>query len=483
MLRIPILFTPLPMPHLNLYSNLHSTFHSKLLPGHRPRVLARALFCLGLVLPMGLLLNGFGKSKPDVMQEMRLPESIGLTVLQNTPWTTLAGDSDPKAEAIVQEYLSLLKSQGLNPAEQGIWFQSGPSLLTENQGKTPLSAASLTKITTTLAALETWGPQHQFETTIAATGPIQNGVLQGDLVVQGSGDPMFVWEEAIALGNQLNALGIQQVAGDLVISGPFIMNFEVNPAKAGPLLYQALNTKTWSGEIAEQYGKMKPKPPQKPTIAINGKVRLGEIGNAQPLIKHQSLPVLHLVKRLNVYSNNVMSETLSQLLGGAEVTRQKAAAAAGLSPEEILIVNGSGLGTENRIAPHATMTMFTAIARYAERNGFTIADLFPISGTDVGTLIDRNIPKNAVVKTGSLNEVSALSGVMPTRDRGLVWFSIINRGTNIEGLRQQQDVLLNRLQAHRGSPKGRSASITPTPAVNTPNSLLGAPERNIRVTP
>ncbi len=434
-----------------------------------------------LLLPAVLLLHGFGKSEPIVMQDMRLPESIGLSVLQNTPWTALAGDTDPAAETFVRDYLNTLKSQGLSPTEQGIWLQSGASLLTENQGKTPLSAASLTKVATTLAALETWGPQHQFDTTIAVTGPIQNGVLQGDLVIQGSGDPMFVWEEAIALGNKLNEMGIQQVTGDLVIVGPFIMNFEVNPAKAGGLLYQALNTKNWSGEIAEQYGQMKPKPPMKPTIAINGKVRVGEMANGRAIIQHKSLSVLHLVKRLNVYSNNVMSEALSQLLGGAEATRQKAAAAAGLPSEEILIVNGSGLGTENRIAPHAAMTMFTAIARYAERNGFTIADLFPISGTDIGTLIDRNIPKHAVVKTGTLNEVSALSGVLPTRDRGLVWFSIINRGTNLDGLRQQQDVLLNRLQTHWGVPKGRSASITPTPAINTADSLLGAPGRNVSV--
>jgi serine-type D-Ala-D-Ala carboxypeptidase/endopeptidase (penicillin-binding protein 4) len=435
----------------------------------------------GLLVPAGLLLNGFGNTKSLVMQEMRLPESIGLSVLQNTPWTALPGDNDPQAENIVQGYLNQLKAQGLNPIEQGIWLQSGPSLLAENQGRMPIPAASLTKITTTLAALETWGPQHQFDTPIAVTGPIQNGILQGDLVIQGSGDPMFVWEEAIALGNKLNAMGIQQVTGDLVISGPFIMNFEVNPAKAGPLLYQALNSKSWSGEIAEQYNQMKPKPPTKPTIAIQGKVRLAEAPNARTIIQHKSLPVLHLVKRLNVYSNNVMAETLSQLLGGAEVTRQKAAAAAGLSPEEVLLINGSGLGTENRIAPHATTTMFAAIARYAERNGFTIADLFPISGTDVGTLIDRNIPKNSVVKTGSLNEVSALSGVMPTQNRGLVWFSIINRGTNIDGLRQQQDVLLRSLQSHWGSPKARSASLTPTPTINTPNSLLGAPDRNIEV--
>ena len=430
--------------------------------------------------PFSILLTGFGNAKPELMQELKLPESVGVVVLQNTPWTALTGDEDPTANAIVQNYLNTLKAQGLNPSEQGIWFQSGASLLVENQGKVPIPAASLTKITTALAALETWGPQHQFETTIGVTGPIQNGVLQGDLVILGGGDAMFVWEEAIALGNTLNQLGIQQVAGDLVISGNFMMNFEVNPAKAGAFLYQSLNSKTWPADLADQYDQMKPKPKQ-PTIAVKGSVRLGDVPNARTIIQHKSLPLLHLVKRLNVYSNNVMAETLSQLLGGPQPTQQKAASAASLPPSEIQLINGSGLGTENRIAPHATATMFSAIARYAERNGFTVSDLFPISGTDVGTLIDRSIPKNSVVKTGSLNEVSALSGVMPTKKRGLVWFSVINRGTNIDGLRNQQDILLNQLQSHWGKPDSRSRTITPTPSINTPESMLGAPDRNVVV--
>jgi D-alanyl-D-alanine carboxypeptidase/D-alanyl-D-alanine-endopeptidase (penicillin-binding protein 4) len=427
-----------------------------------------------------MMLSGFGNAKPELMQELKLPESVGVAVLQNTPWTALPGDEDPKANSIVQGYLNTLKAQGLNPSEQGIWFQSGPSLLVENQGKIPVPAASLTKITTALAALETWGPQHQFDTTIAVTGPIQNGVLQGDLVILGGGDSMFVWEEAIALGNTLNQLGIQQVTGDLVISGNFIMNFEVDPAKAGALLYQSLNSKTWPADLEYQYSQLKSKP-AKPTIAINGSVRRGDVPNARTIIQHKSLPLLQLVKRMDVYSNNVMAETLSQLLGGAQPTKQKAASAASLPPSEIQLINGSGLGTENRIAPHATTTMFSAIARYAERNGFTVSDLFAISGTDVGTLIDRNIPKNAVVKTGTLNEVSALSGVIPTKSRGLVWFSIINRGTNLEGLRNQQDILLNQLQTYWGKPDSRSTTITPTPSVTTSESRLGAPERNVIV--
>jgi serine-type D-Ala-D-Ala carboxypeptidase/endopeptidase (penicillin-binding protein 4) len=434
------------------------------------------------LMPVLVLLTGFGAAKPEIMKEMLLPDAVGVKTLQNTPWEALQGDPDPEAEAIVKRYLAGLQAQGLNLNEQGVWLQSGPSLIVNHQGSTPLSAASLTKIASSLAALETWGPQYQFETIVYATGPIQNGVVQGNLVVQGNGDPMFVWEEAIALGNALNQAGIQQVAGDLIITGNFFMNFDFDPAKSGGFLKQAFNGKAWTGDIAEQYTQLKA-PQPKPTLVINGNVQV--IQNldmtqsaAKPIVKHQSLPLLHLVKRLNVYSNNIMAESLSRSLGGPQATAQKAAAAAGLPPNEIMLSNGSGLGVENRIAPHATAQMFSAIARYAERNGFTVSDLFPISGTDVGTLIDRRIPKNAVVKTGTLNEVCALSGVLPTRDRGLVWFSIINRGSQIEAFRNQQDVLLQQLQAHWGTPKDRSPSITPNPKVNTPNSELGAMGRN-----
>jgi serine-type D-Ala-D-Ala carboxypeptidase/endopeptidase (penicillin-binding protein 4) len=434
------------------------------------------------LLPALVFLTGFGEAKPELMKDLLLPDAIGVKTLQNTPWEALQGDPDPQAEAIVQRYLAGLQSQGLPVNEQGIWLQSGPSLIVNHQGTIALPAASLTKISTSLAALETWGAQHQFETIVYATGPVQNGILQGNLVIQGNGDPMFVWEEAIALGNTLNQLGIQQITGELIITGNFFMNFDFDPAKSGEMLKQALNSTAWPSDIAEQYADMKPKP-TKPKVVITGNIRvmpnldMTQLA-AKPMIKHQSLPLMHLVKRLNVYSNNIMAESLSRSLGGPQATAQKAAAAAGIPPSEITLANGSGLGVENRIAPHATSQMFSAIARYAERNGFTISDLFPISGTDVGTLIDRSIPKNAVVKTGTLNDVCALSGVLPTRDRGLVWFSIINRGSQIEAFRHQQDLLLQQLQAHWGTPKDRAISITPNPKVNTPQSELGAIDRN-----
>ena len=77
------------------------------------------------------------------------------------------------------------------------------------------------------------------------------------------------------------------------------------------------------------------------------------------------------------------------------------------------------------------------------------------------------------MKTGTLNEVSALAGMLPTRERGLVWFTLINQGQGIEFFRNEQDRLLQRLAKHW--------QVVPTiPLVpNADQVFLGDPRRNV----
>lgn len=114
-----------------------------------------------------------------------------LLAAQGSPALVLASDPNPDALPTIEQYLKGLEALGLARANQGIWMQSGPLLLANNNGTVPLPAASLTKIATSLAALKTWGPDRQFETLISATGPVKDGVLQGDLIIQGNGDPFL----------------------------------------------------------------------------------------------------------------------------------------------------------------------------------------------------------------------------------------------------------------------------------------------------
>lgn len=410
-------------------------------------------------------------------------DAVEALTWQSSPGLVLAPDPNPAGSTTVQQYLQELITTKLVPEtlteSQGIWMQSGPVLMANHQGTTPLPAASLTKIATSLVALNTWGPDHQFETLVSATGPIVNGVLKGDLVITAGGDPMFVWEEAIALGNTLNKLGIKQITGNLLVTKNFVMNFELDPMVSGRMLKQALNHTTWTRPANYIYSIM-PKGTPKPQVVIAGNVKLADQPNPQQtlLLRRRSLPMQQLIKEMNVFSNNPIAEMLAQSVGGAAVMRLKAAQLAGVPEAEILLINGSGLGVDNRISPRAACAMLMAIQREAAAYKINVADLFPTSGFDRrGTMQARKMPYGTVMKTGTLREVSALAGVIPTRDRGLVWFTVINRGPYIPAFRTNQDKLLQNLVQKLEVSPTTPPSITPKePKYFAPE--LGAASRN-----
>ena len=52
-----------------------------------------------------------------------------------------------------------------------------------------LPPASVAKAVTSLYALEKLGAGYRFATRVLATGPLQGGIVQGDIVLAGGGDP------------------------------------------------------------------------------------------------------------------------------------------------------------------------------------------------------------------------------------------------------------------------------------------------------
>ncbi|MDJ0800432.1 MAG: D-alanyl-D-alanine carboxypeptidase [Calothrix sp. MO_167.B12] len=416
--------------------------------------------------------------------EVKPLEALETLTWQSTPGLVVLPDPNPVSKNTVKQYLQgLVKTKLIDTSlaqSQGIWMQSGPMLMANHQGTTPVPAASLTKIATSLVALKTFGPNYQFETLVSTTGTIKNGVVFGDLIIKGGGDPLFVWEEAIALGNSLNKMGIKQVKGNLIVVGNFAMNFQRNPVLAGQLFRQALNHSNWNRSITMQYSRMAQGTP-KPKVEITGQVKTQSSVSqrATLLLRHKSLPMKRLIKEMNVFSNNEMAEMLAEATGGIDVLQTKAAQLAKVPKSEIQLINGSGLGVDNRISPRAACAMLMATQKEALAHNLNLADLFPASGFDRrGTIMyARNLPKATVIKTGTLNTVSALAGVLPTRDRGLVWFAIINRGHRISAFRSQQDKLLNKLVKQlRVSPKV-PAAITPH-ADTKALPKLGAVSRN-----
>ncbi len=79
--------------------------------------------------------------------------------------------------------------------------------------------ASVAKLPTTFYALERLGPEHRFRTRLLATGPVEDGVLQGDLVLAGGADPELDTDALAPLVAALKVRGITSVTGRLVADG------------------------------------------------------------------------------------------------------------------------------------------------------------------------------------------------------------------------------------------------------------------------
>jgi D-alanyl-D-alanine carboxypeptidase/D-alanyl-D-alanine-endopeptidase (penicillin-binding protein 4) len=67
-------------------------------------------------------------------------------------------------------------------------LKTGKDLVSLNAQKAMMSA-SLMKLVTTATSLEKFGPDYRFSTRFWTTGSIQNGILHGDLIIEGMGDP------------------------------------------------------------------------------------------------------------------------------------------------------------------------------------------------------------------------------------------------------------------------------------------------------
>jgi len=80
----------------------------------------------------------------------------------------------------------------------------------------PMNPASTMKLLTTLAALELLGPAYTWRTEVYTDGLQRGDVLEGDLVLKGSGDPKLDLEQFWLLVKTLRGRGLREIRGDLV---------------------------------------------------------------------------------------------------------------------------------------------------------------------------------------------------------------------------------------------------------------------------
>ncbi|HEX4333336.1 MAG TPA: D-alanyl-D-alanine carboxypeptidase/D-alanyl-D-alanine-endopeptidase [Usitatibacter sp.] len=100
-----------------------------------------------------------------------------------------------------------------------------------NQAGIAMNPASVMKLVTSFAALDLLGPAFRFHTDFLANAPIEDGVLQGDLVIRGGGDPKLTYERLWQAAHQLRSRGLREIRGDIVIDRAYFASGSFDPGR------------------------------------------------------------------------------------------------------------------------------------------------------------------------------------------------------------------------------------------------------------
>lgn len=90
-------------------------------------------------------------------------------------------------------------------------------LLEAHAGDMELPPASVAKALTALYALDVLGAEHRFATRLLTSGTLIGGVLKGDLILAGGGDPMLTSDHLAQLARALKNAGVREVRGKFLV--------------------------------------------------------------------------------------------------------------------------------------------------------------------------------------------------------------------------------------------------------------------------
>jgi serine-type D-Ala-D-Ala carboxypeptidase/endopeptidase (penicillin-binding protein 4) len=350
------------------------------------------------------------------------------------------------------------------------------------RNQTPRILASNTKLFTTTAALARYGTEGTLGTEVLGTGELDTeGVFRGSVYLRGGGDPTFGSRRFTTrsygggatvqdLAALLEDTGIERITGrvygdesafDALRGGPD-SGYGVSPW-VGPLSGLSYNR----GLATEGGRGYQANPPAFAAARLDDAleargvtVRLKPLAGLTPddarvLASVESPPMERLIRLTNKQSDNFFAEILlkdlAHLAGGVGTTAAGARIAASHARAlgaRATIVDGSGLSRANRASPLSVVRLLSALYRSDDYDPFVGS--LPIAGQD-GTLFDR-MRRGAARwrcrgKTGTLSNVSALSGYCEAHSGDNYAYSILMNGVYPPSARRLQDRMLQAIAA------------------------------------
>jgi len=336
----------------------------------------------------------------------------------------------------------------------------------------PVTPASLQKLVTGTAAISILGADTRLVTRVKATAAPAGGVVAGDLYIVGGGDPLLLTDEftahlkhpppertsAAALADAIAATGVKEVRGRLLGDDSRYDGERYPPSwparfategESGPISALALDRGfDQYPALPEQRTPKEHAAPDPPAyaatvltklLAARGVTIAGGAGSgvapagSVEIANLPSAPVQGIVAEMVRESDNLAAELLAKEIGvvtGAGGTTVAGTAAIraelqrlGLPVDGTVQVDASGLSEDDR----ETCGLMSSLL---VRDGATgpISTSLPVAG-QTGTLEKRFVGSPVAgrlrAKTGSLNQVTALAGVLPTARGVTVTFSYV----------------------------------------------------------
>jgi len=319
------------------------------------------------------------------------------------------------------------------------------SFLYQRADTSPRIPASNEKLMLSMALLDTLGPGHVIATRAAAAS-VEEGVVQGDLWVLGRGDPEITAAGMASLAGRLIEAGVTRVRGSVMgSSGYFRHDWWAEGWKVGRTrLYVAPPTAlTFEGNTTRRGVTRNPevlaarsltKHLEKRGVAVRGTPGSGPPPDGLTGVAAiASRPLPALLTLMNRLSDNFYAEVLGKLLGasaaGPPGTIAKGAGAirawVASHGVEFTLYDSSGLSYANRVTAQDILRLLWVAD--AAPWGDLLRQTLPSGGQ--GTLEGRLAGLRVRAKTGTLEDVSALSGWVWLEKEG-AWaeFSILSAG-------------------------------------------------------
>jgi D-alanyl-D-alanine carboxypeptidase/D-alanyl-D-alanine-endopeptidase (penicillin-binding protein 4) len=332
-----------------------------------------------------------------------------------------------------------------------------------------LIPASTLKLVVAAVALDVLGEQFRYETSVVAAAPPVGGVVDGDLVLVGGGDPLLSsdWYPTSnlerypvtsptsldALADQVAAAGVTEVTGGVLGDGsryddewyapgwgPGVAGLESGPYDA--LLVndsRVLGDEQRSADPNEAAARELSRLLEERGVAIAGEAASGPApAGAAPIASITSAPMTGVVGEMLLASDNNTSELLVKEIGlqtagvgsraaGVEAIRTQLEQW-GIPLDGVVIADGSGLSIENRL----TCAALLGVLQREAVDG-PIGTGLPVaaeSGALREVFVDHPLAGVLRGKTGTLNNPPFNAD--PPAVKGLAGYVGVDGGSAIE---------------------------------------------------